>query len=159
MNVRLLSQKKTHESLSTIHFSTDDILKIIRNLDLNKAHAHDMITIRMIKLCEISICRPLKLIFQSCLESGKFPTEWKKANVVPVHKKCDKQILKNYRPVSLLPIVSKIVWQDVWISMENNLISKHQSGFRPGDSCINQLLPITNEIYQSLIILKSELYF
>ena len=159
MNVRLLSQKKTHESLSTIHFSTDDILKIIRNLDLNKAHAHDMITIRMIKLCEISICRPLKLIFQSCLESEKFPTEWKKANVVPVHKKCDKQILKNYRPVSLLPIVSKIVWQDVWISMENNLISKHQSGFRPGDSCINQLLPITNEIYQSLIILKSELYF
>ena len=159
MNVRLLSQKKTHESLSTIHFSTDDILKIIRNLDLNKAHAHDMITIRMIKLCEISICRPLKLIFQSCLESGKFPTEWKKANVVPVHKKCDKQILKNYRPVSLLPIVSKIVWQDVWISMENNLISKHQSGFRPGDSCINQLLPITNEIYQSLIILKSELCF
>ena len=109
MNVRLLSQKKTHESLSTIHFSTDDILKIIRNLDLNKAHAHDMITIRMIKLCEISICRALKLIFQSCLESGKFPTEWKKANVVPVHKKCDKQILKNYRPVSLLPIVSKIV--------------------------------------------------
>ena len=159
MNVRLLSQKKTHESLSTIHFSTDDILKIIRNLDLNKAHARDMITIRMIKLCEISICRPLKLIFQSCLESGKFPTEWKKANVVPVHKKCDKQILKNYRPVSLLPIVSKIVWQDVWISMENNLISKHQSGFRPGDSCINQLLPITNEIYQSLIILKSELCF
>ena len=159
MNVRLLSQKKTHESLSTIHFSTDDILKIIRNLDLNKAHAHDMITIRMIKLCEISICRPLKLIFQSCLESGKFPTEWKKANVVPVHKKCDKQILKNYRPVSLLPIVSKIVWQDVWISMENNLISKHQSGFRPGDSCINQLLPITTEIYQSLIILKSELCF
>ena len=108
MNVRLLSQKKTHESLSTINFSTDGILKIITNLDLNKAHAHDMITIRMIKLCEISICRPLKLIFQSCLESGKFPTEWKKTNVVPVHKKGDKQILKNYRPISLLPIVSKI---------------------------------------------------
>ena len=108
MNVRLLSQKKTHESLSTIHFSTDDILKIIRNLDLNKAHAHDMITIRMIKLCEISICRPLKLIFQSCLESEKFPTEWKKANVVPVHKKCDKQILKNYRTISLLPTAGKV---------------------------------------------------
>ena len=55
-----------------------------------------MISIRMIKICDTSICRPLKLIFQACLESGKFPNEWKKANVVQVHKKCDKQILKNY---------------------------------------------------------------
>ena len=69
--------RKTHESLSTIDFSTDDILKIIRNLDPNKAHGHDMISIRMIEICDTSICRTLKLIFQSCLESGKFPTEWK----------------------------------------------------------------------------------
>ena len=80
----------THESLSTIDFSTNDILKIIRNLDPNKAHGHDMISIRMIKICDTSICRPLKLIFQACLESGKFPNEWKKVNVVPVHKKGDK---------------------------------------------------------------------
>ena len=79
--------RKTHESLSTIDFSTDDILKIIRNLDPNKAHGHDMISIRMIKICDTSICRPLKLIFQACLESEKFPNEWKKANVAPVHKK------------------------------------------------------------------------
>ena len=86
----LVTLTKKHESLSTINFSTDDILKIIRNLDSNKAHGHDMISIRMIKICDTSICRPLKLIFQACLESGKFPNEWKKANVVPVHKKGDK---------------------------------------------------------------------
>ena len=62
----------------------------------------------MIKICDTSICKPLKLIFQSCLESGKFPIEWEKANVVPVHKKVDKQILRNYRPISLLPIADKI---------------------------------------------------
>ena len=145
---------KTHESQSTINFSTDDILKIIRNLDPNKAHRHDMISIRMIKICDTSICRPLKLIFQSCLESGKFPAEWKKANVVPVHKKGDKQILKNYRPISLLPIAGKIFERLLYDRMfeffiANNLISKNQSGFRPGDSCINQLLSITQEIYQS----------
>ena len=70
--------------------------KIIRNLDPNKAHRHDMISVRMIIICDTSICRRLKLIFQACLESEKFPNEWKKANVVQVHKKCDKQILKNY---------------------------------------------------------------
>ena len=82
------------ESLTTIDFSNNDILKIIRNLDPNKAHGHDMISIRMVKICDDSICKPLKLIFQSCLESGKFPSECKKANMVPIHKKGDKQILK-----------------------------------------------------------------
>ena len=73
--------------LSTIHFTSDDIPKIIKNLDLNKAHGHDMISIWMIKICDASICKPLELIFRSCLENGKCPTEWKKANVVPAHKK------------------------------------------------------------------------
>ena len=70
--------KKIHEPLSTINFSTDDVLKVIRNLNPNKTHGFDIINIRMVKICDTSICRPLKLIFQSCLESGKFPTEWKK---------------------------------------------------------------------------------
>ena len=42
-----------------------------------------MIGIWMIKICDASICKPLELIFRSCLENGKFPIEWKKANVVP----------------------------------------------------------------------------
>ena len=46
----------------------------------------------MVKICHDFICKPLKLLFQSCLESGRFPSEWKKVNVVPVHKKGDKQI-------------------------------------------------------------------
>ena len=83
-----------------------------------------------------------------------FPNEWKKPNVVPVHKKGDKQILKNYRPLSLLPIAGKIFERLLYDKMfefliANNLISKNQSGFRPGDSCVNQLLSITHEIYQS----------
>ena len=107
----------------------------------------------MIKICDTFICRPLKLIFQSCLKSRKFPTEWKKADVVPVHKKGDKQILKNYRPIWLLPIARKIFERLLCDRMfeffiENNLISNNQSGFRPGDSCINQLVSFTHEIYQ-----------
>ena len=80
--------------------------------------------------------------------------EWKKANAVPVHEKGGKQILKKYRPISLLPIAGKIFERLLYDRMfeffiANNLISKNQSGFRPGDSCINQLLSITHEIYQS----------
>ena len=78
---------KTRESLSTIRFTSDDILKIIRNLDPNKAHGHDMISIQMVKLFDASLCKPLEQIFKSCLESGKFLLEWKKANVVFLHIK------------------------------------------------------------------------
>ena len=50
----------------------------------------------------------LELIFRLCLENGKFLTECKKANVVPAHKKWDKQNLKRYLPKSLLPVTGKI---------------------------------------------------
>ena len=108
----------------------------------------------MIKLCGNSICKPLSIIFKDCLSEVKFPHEWKKANVVPVHKKGNKQSLENYRPISLLPICSKIFERLSYNEMftfftENNLISPNQSGFRPGDSCVNQLLAITHEIYKS----------
>ena len=51
--------KKTHKLLSTIHFTNDGILKIIKNLDPNKVYGHDMISIRMIKISDASICKPL----------------------------------------------------------------------------------------------------
>ena len=61
---------------------------------------------------------------------------------------------KNYRPISLLPICSKIFERLIYNELftfftDNNLISPNQSGFRPGDSCVNQLIAITHEIYKS----------
>ena len=71
-----------------------------------------------------------------------------------VHKKNYKQRLNNYRPISFLTIFSKIFERLLFNEMfgffiENESISQHQSGFKPGDPCINQLLSITYEIYQS----------
>ena len=137
-----------------VKFVNNDILKIIQNLNPNKAHGHDKISIRMLKLCDDSLCRPLELIFKDCLTNGIFPSDWKKGSIVPVHKKNDKQCLNNYRPISLLPICSKIFERLIFNEMfgfliEIDLISQHQSGFKPGDSCINQFLSIAHEIYQS----------
>ena len=101
-----------------------------------------MISIRMLKICGNSIYKPLQLIFRSCIENGKFTSKWKKANVVPVYKKGNKQTLWNYRPVSLLPICGKIFERLIYNCLfeyfiANELISADQSGFKPGDSCIN----------------------
>ena len=61
----------------------------------------------MVKLCDASLCNPLELIFKSCLESGKFSFELKKANGVSANKKGDKQIFKNGGSIYLLPIAGK----------------------------------------------------
>ena len=58
----------------------------MQNVDLNKAHGHDMISLCMLKTCGKSIIKPVLIIYQKCLEKGSFPNEWKKANV-PIHKK------------------------------------------------------------------------
>ena len=104
----------------------------------------------MLKAFGTSVYKPLEIIFNQCPETGVFPSEWKKGNI----KKGDKQILKNYRLVSLLPICGKILERIMFNEMfesfiENKLISASQSGFKPGDSCINQLLSISHEIYSS----------
>ena len=108
----------------------------------------------MIRLCDDSLVLPLKLIFNNILRTSNFPILWKLANVTPVFKKNDKQLIKNYRPISLLPLLSKIFEKIVFNKIyehltQNNLITHNQSGFRPGDGCINQLLYLVSEIYES----------
>ena len=71
---------KTNKRLSSVKITDGDILKKIAKLDPNKAHGHDKINICMIKICSTSICKPLGLIFNHCIDNGIYPCEWKKAN-------------------------------------------------------------------------------
>ena len=81
----------TEDRTQSITFSESDVIKIIRALDVNKAHDHDSISVRMIKLCTKSVAHPLTLIFQNSMAAGTFATQWKRANIVPTYKKNDKQ--------------------------------------------------------------------
>ena len=86
-------------------------------------------------------------------EPRNFTAKWKNTNVVPVHKKGDHQCVKNYRQVSVLPEFSKIFERLIYNAVfkhfsDNNLTSSNQSGFKPGDSCINQLVAITHGIFK-----------
>ena len=65
----------TQSRLSLVTFSVNDITKLIQNLDTNKALGHIQISIRMLKLCGTSICKPLEIIFHRCLETGTFPND------------------------------------------------------------------------------------
>ena len=79
------------------------------------------------------------------------------ADAVPIHKRDDKINVKNYQPISLLPIFRKLFERLIYNEMysffiENDLVSSNQSGFKQEDSCINQFLPITHDNYQSYTI-------
>ena len=86
------------------------------------------------------------------MESVAFSTEWKMVNVVPIHKRDDKGNFKNYPSISIPPIFGKIfqrlIYNEIYsFFIKNDLISPNQSGFKQGNSCINQLLLITHDIY------------
>ena len=120
----------------------------------NKATGSDDISGQMLLLCDDSVVSPLMIIFCSILETSVYPDQWKLANVVPIYKKEDKQLVKNYRPISLLPICGKIFEKLIFDNLyaylvSNNLITKNQSGFVPGDSCTNQLSFLINEIHEA----------
>ena len=105
----------------------------------------------MVKMCNKTLVYPLKLIFKASIQEGVFPDCWKKANVVPIHKRKSKNLLKNYKPISLLPIFGKIYERIIFKELfnhfhQNQLFTKCQSGFLPGDLCILQLLSIVHEI-------------
>ena len=78
---------RCNSSLSSVEITGEKVLSIIRSLDHKKAHGWDDISINMIKLCDIEIIKPLYLIYTECLETGRFLSSWKKANVLPIYKK------------------------------------------------------------------------
>ena len=132
----------------------DEITSLIRKLNTDKAAGPDGISGQMLLLCDESVILPLQIIFRNILSTSIYPDIWKIANVTPIFKKGDKQIIKNYRPIPLLPVCSKILERFIFNNLynyldENNLITKNQSGFRPGDSTTNQLLYLVDEIHQA----------
>ena len=78
---------RTNSLLSNIIINPDEIVEIILKQKLKKAHGCDNISMAMLKLCPGEIAVPMSLIFQRCIETGKFPDSWKLANVQPIHKK------------------------------------------------------------------------
>ena len=109
----------TDKRLSTVTFSAKAIGKIIQNLDSNKAHEHDNISIRMLKVYGDSICVLLEMIFKKALLTGVFPSEWKTGNIVSIRKKSGKHNIKDYRPLSLLPICGRIFERSIFNEMFN----------------------------------------
>ena len=141
--------------LEALNITLQDVIDQINILDTTKSYGPDQISPKFIKEGGLPIAESLCTLFNMSLRLSKFPKQWKKANIVPIHKKDEKNELKNYRPVSLLSVVGKIMERIVFkyvynFYKDNFVISVNQSGFLPGRSTVTQLLEVHHEFCKAV---------
>ena len=110
--------------ISEIEVSVEEVREYLNGLDISKACGPDGIPARLLKQCSEQIAPSLCAIFNNSLSSGKIP-KWKWAVITPIHKKYSKEPANNYRTISLLSIVSKVMECCVFKAMYtlNNIAS------------------------------------
>ena len=129
--------------------SLDIVFNLLREIDEKKATGLDMIPSKLLKMTASIVAPSLTAIFTKSIITGIYPIEWKTARVTPVFKKGVKSDLNNYRPISVIPAVSKIFEKIVYDQLyrylnDNKLLSSCQSGFRSLHSTLTALLEATN---------------
>ena len=151
--------KKSLSHIDPVTVTTDNVTKLLRNLNASKAPGPDNIPSRELKQCAEQIAPALCKIFQKSLDSSELPSDWHKANVTCVFKKGDKHQPGNYRPISLTSITCKLLEHIVCRHLRchlrchlesNNILSKLNYGFRSGHSCETQLLTTMNDILKPI---------
>ena len=148
-------QYLTDTRLSQIETTPYQVSKIMKSLKVNKAVGPDKVSNMLMKHTADVMCEPISNMFNKSLSIGVYPDTWKCANLSPVFKKCEQFIKENYRPISLLSCLSKIMERLVFTEMyeylvSNNLLTQFNSGFKKNDSTVNQLINIVHHIYKGL---------
>ena len=130
-------------ALQLIQTSDEEVFKLLKAIDPSKASGPDGLPGRLLKVCANEITPFLTGLINMSLRLGQFPKGWKCANIVPIFKKGNSENVSNYRPISLLSLVSKIaercVYDKLLLFVENKIYI-HQHGFVKGRSCTTQLL-------------------
>lgn len=99
---------KDDNIIQDIIVTTEEISKLIKCIDITKGPGCDHIPPLFFVKCSQSLSVPITLIFNRCFQEGYFPNTWKKAHIVPIHKKGQQTEIENYRPISILNVLSKL---------------------------------------------------
>ena len=133
----------------------NEISLIISSLDSHKSSGPNSIPVKILKLLKNDISQQLSDIFNMSFSTGQFPSVLKIAKVIPIHKKQSRVDYTNYRPISLLSNIEKIIEKLMYKRLSNfldinNLIYSLQFGFQPKYSTNHALINLTESIRQSL---------
>ena len=146
---------KTPSRISHIQISSEEIEYFINNLSINEAVGPDLISHKFLKMVKTGIAQPLTKLFNKSLIDMKFHRKWKQSIVYPLFKKGDKSLISNYRPISLLSCIGKLMERCVYKHVynylfSNRLIYNKQSGFLRSHSTVHQRLEIYHQVVTSL---------
>ena len=139
--------------MTDLALSVEEVQAVLGSLDCTKATGPDGIPARLLKETASVISPSLCKLYNKSLEQGIFPQDWKLANIVPIYKKGQREHTENYRPISLLPILSKVLERCVFFNIKDHLfqlIQKLQHGFISGKSCVTNLLEVLDYIGSEL---------
>uniref|UniRef100_A0A1X7THZ7 Uncharacterized protein n=1 Tax=Amphimedon queenslandica TaxID=400682 RepID=A0A1X7THZ7_AMPQE len=129
--------------MADIEVSVHDVFSTLISLDPTKATGIDGIPARLLKLCATPLCTPIHHLFTQCLEQSYLPSELRTHMITPVHKSGDKGSVTNYRPISLLCCISKvlekIMFDRISEFIQLHFISSNQFGFLKHRSTLQQL--------------------
>ena len=137
----MISNREFH----SFRFNILTVTNILKNIDVNKSPGPDGIAGIVLKKCASNLSYPMSILFDISFSTGQLPSDWKLANVVPVHKKGDKSNVENYRPISLTSLVMKVMekyLRDELYDKCRQFISDKQHGFLPQKSCTTQLISV-----------------
>ena len=120
-------------------------------INASKATGLDGINPRFLKLSHDLIAEPICRIINCSLTTGTIPIDWKIAKVSPLYKDGSRNEILNYRPISVLPVMGKILElivhdQTMSLFCDNNLLDKNQAGFRAGHSTVSCSLSVLDKI-------------
>ena len=135
--------------------SESTVQRLLLSLNPRKSTGIDKIPAKIIRVASPVVANSLTKIFNRAISNESFPSEWKQARVVPLHKKGSRNLLNNYRPISILPALSKVFERILYEQLYdyfvgNNLLSHHQYGFRQFHSTASVLLDSTNEWFVNM---------
>jgi hypothetical protein len=142
-NSTLLSSASSYVPMSPISFTSKQIYCSLLKLEPGKAAGPDEIPPIVIKNLSTELTPALTVLFQQILITGVYPTDWKRANIVPIHKAGSRNDVSNYRPVSLTSVISKVFERLLSSAIHshlsaNGILNKNQHGFRSGYSTDTQ---------------------
>ena len=147
--LELLSKQRfpSHMQFSFHEVTEDEVLRHLKNMKPKQSSGLDKISSKLVKTLRYELVRPMKIIANKMIKEATFPKNWKVAKVIPLHKKGDKTQANNYRPISLLPALSKIAEKifvsQIYTYFENfNLFPPRQYGFRDNRSTIHAIADV-----------------
>ena len=135
--------------------TTIDVIKNLSLLKKSGTRDLDGLDGRILKLSSLVIANSLTYLYNLCIDKNCFPFKFKRAKVIPVHKSGDSSSPSNYRPISILSVLSKPIEKHIQKSLysyfnDNGLINESQSGFRKNYSCHTALIQLTDNILHSI---------